>query len=113
MELTKENRQFPRLNLACDLVITPVPDGKPMSAVSVDISAGGVGFYAKSPLNRDQVVQIDIHLKDENQSRIVERVMGRVVYARSYWEGTRVGVEFQKTIEEADHPTLAKRLRAL
>lgn len=111
MELTKENRQFPRLGLVCNLTVTPMPNGKSLPATSVDISRGGMGFYVNVPLNRDQIVQIDIPLKDEDRSNVVERVVGKVVYARSYWEGTRVGVEFLKTIEESSHPVLAKRLQ--
>jgi hypothetical protein len=113
MELTRENRQFPRLNFSCKVMVTPVPDGKPLPATLVDISIGGVGVYADFSLNRDQVIQIDLHLKDESQFDIVESIQGRVVYARAYWEGTRVGVKLLKTIQEADHPVLAKHMQGL
>jgi hypothetical protein len=113
MEITRENRQFPRLSLVCDLIVTVMPNGKPQPAVSVDISRRGLGLYAKSPLNRGQIVQIDICFKDENQVGIIESVRGKVIYANSYWEGTRVGVEFLKIAQEADHPALATRLVGL
>lgn len=113
MELTRENRQFQRVSFACELTVTPMPSGKPQPATSVDISLGGVGFYSKFPLNKDQIIQIDFRLKDEDRSSVVERVQAKVVYARSYWEGTRVGVEFSKPLNEVNHPILIKRLQEL
>jgi c-di-GMP-binding flagellar brake protein YcgR len=113
MEYTRENRRYARLNFFCELRVTPMPNGKPMPASSIDLSAGGVGLYANYSLNREQLVQIDFHLRDEKHREVVESVLGKVAYARSDEDGTRIGVEFLKTIQEADYPALAKRLQEL
>jgi hypothetical protein len=113
MEYGMEKRRYVRLNFFCELTVTPMPVGQPRPARSMDLSLGGVGLFAKYFLDREQIVQIDFHLRDEKHRESIERVMGKVAYSRSDEDGTRIGVEFFKLINEADSPILAKRLQEL
>jgi c-di-GMP-binding flagellar brake protein YcgR len=113
MDYGREKRRYARLNFFCDLTVTPLPNGKPRPANSVDLSLGGVGICAEYSLNRDQIVQIDFHLRDENHQETIEQIIGKVAYSRSDEDGTRIGVEFMKPIQESDNPVLAMRLQNL
>jgi c-di-GMP-binding flagellar brake protein YcgR len=108
-----EKRRYERLNFYCDLIVTTMPEGESFSASSIDLSLGGVGVSSPRFLNRDQIVKIDFHLRDENHREIVESAMGRVAYSRSDEDGTRLGVEFLQLLQENDNPALAKRLQRL
>jgi c-di-GMP-binding flagellar brake protein YcgR len=113
MEYGIDKRRYVRVNFFCEMTVTPMPEGKPRPASSIDLSLGGVGLYANYSLDRDKIVQIEFHLRDEKHREFVERVMGKVAYSRSDEDGTRIGVEFLKIINDTDTPVLAKRLQKL
>jgi c-di-GMP-binding flagellar brake protein YcgR len=108
-----ENRRYARLGFFCDLTVTPLPTGKPLPASSIDISLGGVGMTANFSLPREQIIQVDFHLRDQKHHEIVESVLGKVAYTRSDEDGNRIGVEFLKTLQESEYPELTKRLLKL
>ena len=69
----------------------------PSRKVLVDLSAAGIAFFTKAPLELGQYVQIDVGLIPENH---FFRAFGKVVRRVARKNGHEVGIEFIWMLEE-------------
>ena len=106
------SRHYQRVPFFCKTTLTVLPTGTRVEAYSFDISLGGVGLEVPVSCPCGSPVRVSFFLKSPSGER-VEQVPGRVAYVKADESGTRMGIEFQETIQESAQPELARRLQSL
>jgi c-di-GMP-binding flagellar brake protein YcgR len=105
-----EKRRYQRVEFLCEVALTALPAGRPVSAWSIDLSMGGVCLIAQSPLMPGQLVTVSFLLKHTAQGKLVDHVVGKVMHFRVDGDANQLGVEFLEPLNESQHPELMKRL---
>ena len=109
---TIHSRHYQRVPFFCKATLTVLPTGTRVEAYSFDISLGGVGLEVPVACPCDSPVRVAFFLKGPGGER-VEQVPGRVTYVKADESGTRIGIEFQESVQESTHPALAHQLQSL
>jgi hypothetical protein len=109
---TKYSRHCERVPFFCKAALAVLPVDNPVEAHTFDISLGGVGLYAQVSCPRGSMVRVSFLLKGP-KGEAIEPVVGRVAYLKADESGTRIGIEFQESIEQSTHPELTRRLQSL
>jgi c-di-GMP-binding flagellar brake protein YcgR len=105
-----EKRRYQRVEFLCEVTLTALPEGRLVSAWSIDLSMGGVCLIAQAPLLPGQVVTVSFLLKHTAQGKLVDPVVGKVVHFRVEGDANQLGVEFLEPLNESQHPELMKQL---
>ena len=97
-------RKFPRVNVACEIVVHPAKSA-PLATLTENLGAGGVCIMLDRPLKRFSACQLRLELK-EDLSKIDCR--GKVVWAIATKKSARdtkrsydIGIEFVELSEES------------
>jgi c-di-GMP-binding flagellar brake protein YcgR len=105
-----DKRRYQRVEFLCEVALTALPDGRPVSAWSIDLSMGGACLIAQATLLPGQVVTVSFLLKHTAQGKLVDHVVGKVMHLRVDGDANQLGVEFLEPLNESQHPELMKQL---
>jgi hypothetical protein len=112
MRLTRNLRKYGRATFLSQVSLS-VRGGVDVEARSLDINLGGVGLISRVFVRTGQAVTLAFHLKNSANVAVVERVQGRVVFARSDVDGHRLRVEFYEPLDRTTNPELTRRIENL
>ena len=106
----RERRVYERVPFFRPVDLSVPPDAPSIEARSFDVSLGGVGLAV--PAGRavpvGTAVAVTFHLTDRRRGAFDERILGRVVHARSEADCTRVGIEFAEPVHPSAYPGLSR-----
>ena len=103
-------RQFPRLNLNCEIILEPASKKISISAITENVGEGGVCVIQSEPLERFSLCRIRLEL-DKNLPRI--ECNGKVVWNIPRREPANRGKQFDTGIEFVDiEPKDRDKIRA-
>ena len=100
-----ERRQYERVPFSCDLTIEDLGNGRRCKGCSINLSRGGIGFYADSFLATG--AHVGIHLwVDRTEGRRPVELLATVRWARVEDRGAVLGAEFDCALTPAEQPLL-------
>jgi c-di-GMP-binding flagellar brake protein YcgR len=105
-------RRYERAAFFCKAAVAIPPGAKPAEAHTFDLSLGGVGLYAQTPVQRGRPVMVSFFLNTP-RGEVVEHVAGQIAYVKADETGTRIGIEFQEPLRDSANPELTHRLERL
>jgi PilZ domain len=112
MRLTKNLRKYGRSTFLSQVSLS-APGGVAVEVSSLDISLCGVGLISRVFVQTGRGVTLAFHLKNSANVAVVERVQGRVVFARSDVDGHRLRVAFHESLNRQTNPELTRKVENL
>jgi c-di-GMP-binding flagellar brake protein YcgR len=104
-----ERRQYDRVPFRTELTIIDLATQVRYSGFSIDLSLGGMGFYAERFFEKG--TPVDIVARDNRPGREgATRITGTVQWARVEGDGAIIGVRFSRLLSPEAYPELCERL---
>ncbi len=105
---TEFRRRYERVSFSVDLDVAEMPAGPKFRARSIDLSRGGVGFFARRFIPTGTRVQVAFHLVNDGKEEIAV-VAATVMNTRMEGDGSVMGAAFDTPISPATQPALSRR----
>lgn len=102
-------RRYERISFFAELEVTDLAHGRIFGARSIDVSRGGIGFFAKLFLPTGSRIRLTIVFRSGGQERrcVLPAV---VMQAHSEGDGAVMGAAFECPLTPADQPLLCDLL---
>ena len=113
MSLVGYVRKYERVAFSSRVELAAGAGSPAVEAYSLDISLGGVGLISPALLKVGHAVTLGFRLSHPSKGPVLERVQGRVVFARSDVDGHRLGVEFLEPLHRSKNPELTRKVEGL
>ena len=104
-------RHYERVPFAARVTVADAASGARYEGNSIDLSAGGVGFYTRRFFEPGARIRVSIWLTVSGRQEPVE-LPATVRWARVEQGGAIMGAEFDAVLSAARQPTLWERLCA-
>ena len=104
---TRQRRRYERISLSMDLEVKDLSTGRTWRGRSIDLSRGGMGFFAERFLPKGTPIRIHLQVPWDGR-HVTAQVGATVMWSRTEGDGGVMGSMFDIELSPLNQPVLCE-----